>query len=323
MHENRTQGVSIMASDVTKRYGAFAAVNAVSLQIHEGEVFGILGPNGAGKTTLLECIVGMRQATSGSVQVLGLDLTTHRNEIKHFLSIQPQYANLFDHLTVTETLELFASFYQDPLDLEDLILRVGLDEKRREQVRRLSGGQKQRLLVATALVGNTKILFLDEPTGSLDPQARRQIWDVIRERKESGRTIVLTTHSMEEAQALSDRVGIMNRGRLIAVGTPQELIDEHMPEKLVVFEQSTKPDVPQLESLPGIINVLVTPSGSKYSVKLRTNQVDETLRILLNKPALRPQSGFRMEQATLEDVFLALVGSNEGGGGVRRAKKGV
>lgn len=308
MDDAVTQETVIEVRNLVKVYGRLTPVNGVSFTVARGEIFGVLGPNGAGKTTTLETMIGMREPTFGNVSILGFDPFTQHAEMANHVCIQPQQANLFDHLTVAETLDLFASFYESPLPTDRVIADVGLEEKRSTLVKKLSGGQRQRLLVGVALIGNADILFLDEPTGSLDPQARRQLWDVIRARRDEGKSVILTTHSMEEAQALCDRLGIMHKGQMLAVGTPLELINRYLPEQLIVYEVPTKPDVAALEQLPGVINVLITPAGSKTKVRIRTRQPDETLRELLGSYRLAPSGGFRMEQGTLEDVFLALVG---------------
>lgn len=304
-----THEMVIQVKDLVKTYGTLAAANGVSFTVGKGEIFGVLGPNGAGKTTTLETMIGMRQPTSGQVTVLGLDPYSQHTQMADKVCIQPQNANLFDHLTVAETLDLFGSFYTSPLVTDDVISDIGLEEKRNTLVKKLSGGQKQRLLVGVSLIGNGDVLFLDEPTGSLDPQARRQLWDVIRNLKDQGKTVILTTHSMEEAQALCDRLGIMHKGKMLAVGSPLDLINTYLPEQLIVYETTTKPDVAALERLPGVVNVLTTPSGNKTKIRIRTRRPEDTLRELLGTYRLAPSGGFRMEQGTLEDVFLALVGN--------------
>lgn len=305
---------ALVANGVTKQYGRFTAVDSVSFSVARGEIFGVLGPNGAGKTSLLECVVGMRECTAGSISVMGYDPFSQRLEMAGHVSIQPQHASLFDHLTVSETVELFASFYSSPLPVDQVIALMGLEEKSNVLVKRLSGGQKQRLLIAVAFVGNTDVLFLDEPTGSLDPQARRQLWDAIRARKDAGTTVIITTHSMEEAQALCDRVAIINKGRILAIGSPHGLVAEFLPDQLLVYETDSRPESGVLEKLPGVSSVLITPASGKYSVRIRTNQPDEVLRVMVSRHLL-PSGRFRMESATLEDVFLMLVKRSEQGGG--------
>jgi len=180
-------------------------------------------------------------------------------------------------------------------------------EQRKQLVKRLSGGQRQRLLVGVALISRSELLFLDEPTGSLDPQARRQLWEIILERKQRGKTIILTTHSMEEAQALCDRIAIMHKGRILAMGTQQELMQQYLPEQMISFEMLSAPDQERLKQIPGVLQVLVTPSSDRYSVRVRTVRPDETLRCLMDPKQVPTAKGFRTEQATLEDLFLLLV----------------
>lgn len=302
-----TSSAAVVVRNLSKGYGSHLAVRNVSLEVRHGEVFGILGPNGAGKTTLIEMICGLRVPTSGTVQVCGFDPHTQPLEVTNRISIQPQKAGLFEHLTVQETLELFASFYRDPEPVASVLESVGLVEQRRLLVKRLSGGQRQRLLVGAALISRSEVLFLDEPTGSLDPQARRQLWEIILERKRQGKTIILTTHSMEEAQALCDRIAILHKGRILAMGTQYELIQQYLPEQMITFETLAAPDEERLKGLPGVLQVLVTPSPGRYFVRVRTAQPDETLRCLMDPTQVPTARGFRTEQATLEDLFLLLV----------------
>lgn len=307
MSERDSQVGVIQVEELVKGYGKNLAVNRVNVQINRGEIFGILGPNGAGKTTLMEMIVGLRLPTSGSISVYGIDPHTRRADIAQRMSIQPQRAGLFDHLTVEETLEMFASFYEAALHPSTVLDEIGLTDRRRAWVKSLSGGQRQRLLVGVALIGNTDLLFLDEPTGSLDPQARRQLWDVIQARRDAGKTVVMTTHSMEEAQALCDRIAIINRGRILALGSPHELIQEYLPEQLIVFESEKEPDADYLRSLPGVIHVTIRRENERTRVRVRTNEPDRTLRELLATTRVSLGRGFRMEQGTLEDLFLLLI----------------
>lgn len=298
----------VTITQLVKGYGQYLAVNGVSLAVNRGEIFGILGPNGAGKTTLLEMVAGLREPTSGTIRVYGLDPLVQRAEVTAKVSIQPQSAGLFDHLTVRETLELFAGFYENALPVNAVLTDVGLAEKQKVLVKRLSGGQRHRLLVGVSLIGNADLLFLDEPTGSLDPQARRRLWDVIQARRNEGKTIILTTHSMEEAEALCNRIAIMQRGKVLALGEPQALIREHLPEQMIAFECSGTPDADELKRIPGVVQVFITGINNGASVRVRTTNPDETLRTLLSTKWSYTARGFRMEQGTLEDLFLLLVG---------------
>jgi ABC-2 type transport system ATP-binding protein len=216
----------IVARDLRKRYGELVAVDGVSFEVGEGEVFGILGPNGAGKTTTLEMIEGMRPIDEGSAVIDGVDVREDPREVKRRIGIQLQSSAFFDELTLVELLDLFGHLYGRDVDPKALLELIELTDKAKSQVRTLSGGQKQRFSIASALVNDPRVLFLDEPTTGLDPQARRHMWGVIRRIQEAGRTVVLTTHYMEEAEELCDRVAIMDGGKIIALDTPQALVDE-------------------------------------------------------------------------------------------------
>jgi ABC-2 type transport system ATP-binding protein len=218
-------GPIVAARDLRKRYGSLQAVDGVSFEIAEGEVFGILGPNGAGKTTTLEMIEGMRPIDSGSAVVDGIDVTRDPRGVKARIGIQLQASSFFDELNLVELLELFGHLYERQVDAMALLADVELTDKARSQVRTLSGGQKQRFSIAAALVNEPRVLFLDEPTTGLDPQARHHLWALVRQIRERGHTVVLTTHYMEEAEELCDRVAIMDRGVIVALDTPQRLVD--------------------------------------------------------------------------------------------------
>jgi ABC-2 type transport system ATP-binding protein len=215
----------VAAHDLRKRYGNLQAVDGVSFEIAEGEVFGILGPNGAGKTTTLEMIEGMRPIDSGSAVVDGIDVTRDPRGVKARIGIQLQASSFFDELNLVELLELFGHLYERTVDAHAILADVELTEKSRSQVKTLSGGQKQRFSIAAALVNDPRVLFLDEPTTGLDPQARHHLWGLVRRIQERGHTVVLTTHYMEEAEELCDRVAIMDHGLIVALDTPQRLVD--------------------------------------------------------------------------------------------------
>jgi ABC-2 type transport system ATP-binding protein len=235
---------ALRVTDLHKSYDDVKAVNGLSLDVQPGECFGLLGPNGAGKTTTIEICEGLTSADSGDVEVLGRRWASHGNELRQLLGIQLQDTQLSDKLTVIETLRLFRSFYREGPSEEEAVDLVELREKRGARVGVLSGGQKQRLAIACALVGRPQLLFLDEPTTGLDPQARRQLWDLIREFRRAGRTIVLTTHYMDEAEVLCDRVAIVDHGKIIAAGTPLDLMASvEMPPKEPRVHAATLEDV--------------------------------------------------------------------------------
>jgi ABC-2 type transport system ATP-binding protein len=223
---NGSNGSIISVRDLRKRYGTLTAVDGISFDVAEGEVFGILGPNGAGKTTTLEMIEGMRPIDEGSAVVDGVDVRSDPREVKRRIGIQLQASAFFDELNLVELLELFGRMYGRDSDAMALLADVELTEKSKSQVRTLSGGQKQRFSIASALVNDPRVLFLDEPTTGLDPQARRHLWGLVRRLRDRGHTVVLTTHYMEEAEELCDRVAIMDGGKIIALASPQELVDE-------------------------------------------------------------------------------------------------
>src|SRR5918999_3264487 len=228
-------GLALSVRNLHKRFGDVVAVAGLDLEVRRGECFGLLGPNGAGKTTTIEICEGLTTPDSGDVEVLGRRWRTHERELRELLGIQLQDTQLAEKLTVEETLRLFRSFYREGRDVADVLAVVQLEEKRRARVGTLSGGQKQRLALACAIVGDPELLFLDEPTTGLDPQARRQVWELVEQLKAAGRTILLTTHYMEEAERLADRVAIVDRGRVIALGTPRELVASLDAEHVVEF----------------------------------------------------------------------------------------
>src|SRR5918997_3369392 len=227
--------LALSVRNLRKSYGSVVAVDGLDLQVARGECFGLLGPNGAGKTTTIEICEGLTAADSGEVEVLGRRWRTDERELRELLGIQLQDTQLAEKLTVEETLRLFRSFYRRGRDVADVLAVVQLEEKRRARVGTLSGGQKQRLALACAIVGDPELLFLDEPTTGLDPQSRRQVWELVEQLKAAGRTILLTTHYMDEAERLADRVAIVDRGRVIALGTPRELIASLEAEHVVEF----------------------------------------------------------------------------------------
>lgn len=218
--------IIISVKDLQKKYGDFEAVKGISFDVYEGEIFGLLGPNGAGKSTTLEIIETLRQKTGGKVLVDGLDLDTSPNDIKKIIGVQLQTSGYYPSLNLVELITLFAGLYNEEVDPMILLDRVNLRDKANAKFKEMSGGQKQRFSIATTLINHPKIIFLDEPTTGLDPQARRNLWDLIREIRNNGTTVIITTHYMDEAEVLCDRVAIIDSGKIIALNTPDKLIDE-------------------------------------------------------------------------------------------------
>ena len=284
------------------------AVRGIDLAVHAGECFGLLGPNGAGKTTTLEIIEGLLTQTSGEVEVLGMKWDSQETAIRQRIGSSLQETRLPDKLTVREVVALFRSFYTTGLHPDEAIATVSLEEKARSYVEKLSGGQKQRLAVACALVGDPELIFLDEPTTGLDPQSRRQLWDVIRDFKTRGRTVLLTTHYMDEAEQLCDRVGVVDHGKLITLGTPAELIAQNGGEHLVEFTLADHGSVTEAK-LSGLPSVLATRVDGERTT-LSVSEPHMVLPALMNliQQSGASLSGLTTRHATLEDVFVALTG---------------
>ncbi len=292
-----------------KAYKDVVAVDGLELEVYAGECFGLLGPNGAGKTTTVEICEGLTEPDSGEIEVLGQTWTSHAAELRQRLGIQLQDTQLSEKLTVLETVRLFRSFFHQGEPAAAAIAHVQLDEKQNSRVGELSGGQKQRLALACALVGDPDFLFLDEPTTGLDPQARHQLWELIEEFKRSGRTILLTTHYMDEAERLCDRVAIMDHGKVIALGTPRELIASHCTEQLVEFMAGSAGKAPDVTALRGVAGVrdVRTENGA---VLLQVTELHTAVPALLAELSRQNVSltELRTHSATLEDVFVTLTG---------------
>ncbi|HWF79892.1 MAG TPA: ABC transporter ATP-binding protein [Streptosporangiaceae bacterium] len=292
--------VTISVRDLRKRYGDVAAVDGVSLEVEQGEFFGILGPNGAGKTTTLEIIEGLRQPDSGDVTVLGQRAWPRNPELLPRIGVQLQASSFFERLSAREQIRTFASLYEVSAKRADEMLEtVGLTEQAGIRTEKLSGGQKQRLSIACALVHNPELLFLDEPTGALDPQARRNLWDLLAQIASSGRTVVLTTHHMDEAETLCDRVAIMDHGKILKAGPPAALVRE-LDQPLRISVQSGLIPADQASKFSG---EQATDDG--VSLTIATTQPARVLAGLADRDAL---AGLRVQGATLEDVFLSLTG---------------
>ena len=305
---------AIRVSNLVKRYDGRPPVEAVrglDLLVEQGECFGLLGPNGAGKTTTIEIVEGLLAATSGEVEVLGMSWSRDDDTIRQRIGISLQETRLSEKLSVRETLTLFRSFYRNGIDPQEAMARVSLEEKAAAWVGKLSGGQRQRLAVASALVGDPELLFLDEPTTGLDPQSRRQLWDIIRDFRRQGRTVLLTTHYMDEAERLCDRVAIVDHGRLIALGTPRELIASLGGEHVVEFSltdstEQQRLDPETLHDLPAVTSA----RAENGQLCLSVTEPHIALPALLDRleQMHRPLASLTTRHASLEDVFVKLAG---------------
>jgi ABC-2 type transport system ATP-binding protein len=307
------QPVAVQCVDLRKTYdGKVEAVRGINLTIYTGQCYGLLGPNGAGKTTTIEILEGLLQATSGTVEILGRTWSHHPDELRESIGVSLQETRLAEKLSVRETLELFGGFYHHARPVDEVLDELSLREKADAWTGKLSGGQRQRLAIATALVGNPRILFLDEPTTGLDPQSRRQVWEIVRRFQSQGGTVLLTTHYMDEAERLCDYISIVDHGQVIATGTPPELIagvGGHHKVEFALDEKSPSPnDLPSdlWRSLPGVGAV----HGSDGVTSLTVDEPHRTIPALL---ALVEQNGWRLSQLTtrqssLEDVFVQLTG---------------
>ncbi|HJU91238.1 MAG TPA: ABC transporter ATP-binding protein [Gemmatimonadaceae bacterium] len=300
---------ALSVNSLRKTYGTVVAVDDLDLEVEPGECFGLLGPNGAGKTTTIEICEGLLEPDSGDVVVLGRRWRTDARELRSRLGISLQETQFAEKLTVLETVTLFRSFYPRGATPDEIVGLVQLDEKARSRVGGLSGGQKQRLAVACALAGDPDLLFLDEPTTGLDPQSRRQLWELVERFKAKGRTIVLTTHYMEEAEHLCDRVAIVDHGRIMALGTPRELIESLGAEHMVEFaasEEGVSVDSAWLETLDGIRSARAENGSFVLQVAELHRTVPQLLAALSQKGVAL--SELRTHSATLEDVFVSLTG---------------
>jgi ABC-2 type transport system ATP-binding protein len=287
-----------------KSYGDTVAVDDVSFAVEEGEIFGILGPNGAGKTTTVECIEGLRAADRGEISVLGLDPRHDRAELTQRLGVQLQESQLPDQLRVAEALKLYSSFYREPADWQTLMNDLGLAAKSETRFGKLSGGQKQRVSIALALVGSPRVAVLDELTTGLDPQARRDTWELIEGVRSRGVTIVLVTHFMEEAERLCDRVALIDAGRVVAIDSPAALAEQVQSEQRIQFRPSVPMDDSLLTSLPDVTSVI--HRGDVVVVTGNNNALNAVTSVLARNQIVARQ--LRVELASLEDAFVALTG---------------
>jgi ABC-2 type transport system ATP-binding protein len=303
-------GPSLLLRGLRKAFADVVAVNGLDLEVTRGECFGLLGPNGAGKTTTIEICEGLTPPDEGTVKLLGLNWATGEDQLRQRIGIQLQETQFPDKLTVDETLRLFRSFFRHGIPVEESIRTAQLEEKRHARVGTLSGGQKQRLAMACALVGDPELLFLDEPTTGLDPQARRHLWDLVEGLKQAGRTIILTTHYMDEAERLCDRVAIMDHGRIIALDSPAQLIASIGGEHIVEFAITGNNNVVDatLTGIAGVQSHRVDAGIHQLSVRELHSAVPRIFAALAAQGL--HLSEFRTHSATLEDVFVGLTGRN-------------
>jgi ABC-2 type transport system ATP-binding protein len=296
----------IQVSGVRKTYGRTVAVDEVSFAVNEGEIFGLIGPNGAGKTTTMECIEGLRKPERGTISVLGLDPFRHVYKLQERIGVQLQQAQLQKRIKVWEAVDLWASLYKKKaIDAKHLLEQLGLADKRDTWFMNLSGGQKQRLFIALALINDPEVVFLDELTTGLDPQSRRAIWDLVRLIRERGKTVFLTTHLMEEAERLCDRVAIIEHGRIIDVDTPERLVNRHCPERTVVLITEDPNAAERFRAIPGVETV--TCNDSRFTIRGRGDDLVSAVIHCLSENRIRV-TDFRTILPNLEDVFLKLTG---------------
>ncbi len=297
----------IEVEGLRKSYGETVAVADLSFAVEAGEIFGLLGPNGAGKTTTMECVEGVRRPDAGRVTVLGMDPQTAGVALQNRIGVQLQQAELHKRIKVGEALALWTALYPQTVDGDRLLAELGLDAKRDAWFMTLSGGQKQRLFIALALINDPEVVFLDELTTGLDPQARRRIWALVRGIKERCKTVFLTTHLMEEAEQLCDRVAIVEHGRIIEMGSPAALVSRHCPERSVAFTCGREVDRAVFEQVAGVAEVVVNSD----TVSLTGTGEDFVSEVIACLAAHQIRVGtFRTEQSTLEDVFLKLTGQS-------------
>ncbi|MCJ7472474.1 MAG: ABC transporter ATP-binding protein [Actinobacteria bacterium] len=299
--------IVVKVDNLTKSYGDLTAVNNISFSIEQGEIFGLLGPNGAGKTTTVEMMEGLRKPDSGSIEICGIDAINKPGKIKEIIGAQLQSTTIYDQIRVKEVIDLFGSYYKKSLPSAELLEEVSLTDKENAFYRTLSGGQKQRVAMALAIVNDPEVLFLDEPTTGLDPQARRNVWSIISNLRKRGKTIILTTHYMEEAEQLCQRVGIIDHGKIIAIDTTGNLILNAGLESAIEFS-SSKEDVEKI--IKGIIGIGKITEQGNNSFILNTKESSKALKDLtrFSDENNISMDNISVRKATLEDVFLLLTG---------------
>jgi ABC-2 type transport system ATP-binding protein len=294
----------IVVKDLSKRYGDLAAVDGISFEVYENEIFGIVGPNGAGKTTAVECMEGLRNPSGGFIRVLGLDPKTDGYKLRRLIGIQLQESKFPGNMKVREAMDLFASFYSRSLPTSPLLEKVGLLDKANDKFENLSGGQQQRLSIAVALVNDPRVVFFDELTTGLDPQARRAMWEMVSSVRDAGKTVILVTHFMEEAERLCDRVAIVDRGKIVALNTPANLISSIDGSLKISFSVD---DIKAVALLQNINRCKVLTSDRSITIQCTDERVvDEVIRILRENDC--NFHDFTVSKPALEDVFLAITG---------------
>jgi ABC-2 type transport system ATP-binding protein len=298
---------AIEIEGLVKRFGPVTAVDGLDLVVERGECFGLLGPNGAGKTTTIEILVGLNRATEGNVRVLGRHWSKDRSWIRSRIGVVFQQTYLQERLSVEELLRLFRSFYRQGCDIDELLDLVSLRNERKRWFERLSGGQKQRLAIACALVGDPELLVLDEPSSGLDPQSRRRVWDIVLEMRARGRSVLLATHYMDEAERLCDRVGIVDRGRMIAVGSPRDLIAAHGGDYVIEVESDRELDTGELGAVRGVLAVHGTATAYHLATHSVSGCLPHVLSYMRSKGA--PLKALSTRGSTLEDVYIAITGN--------------
>ncbi len=296
----------VEVQELYKHYGEIRAVDGLSFEVEEGEIFGMLGPNGAGKSTTVEIVEGIREMDRGVVRVLGLDPRADSSRLGNIIGIQLQSTSLYPRLNVLEHLNMFGRLYERSRDPQEIIDVVGLRERVSGLAKDLSGGQQQRLSVGLALINDPEVVFLDEPTTGMDPQARRHLWDVVNGMRDRGKTVLMTTHYMEEAEHLCDRVAIVDHGKIIALDRPRRLIAEHFSESTITFESDGEPDLDGLRRLPAVTSA----ASIDGTVELFSADISSTIGALLEYAAENEIriADLHVRRATLEDVFLKLTG---------------
>src|SRR5271163_2755071 len=295
----------IQVSGIRKTYGKTVAVSEISFEVSEGEIFGLIGPNGAGKTTTMECVEGVRKPDRGAISILGLDPFRDMYRLQNRIGVQLQQAQLQKRIKVWEAVDLWASLYSKTVDGDRLLEQLGLSIKRNAWFMTLSGGQKQRLFIALALINDPEVVFLDELTTGLDPQSRRTIWDLVRGIRERGKTVFLTTHLMEEAERLCDRVAIIEHGRIIDMDTPQRLVARHCPERTVVLDTDDAAAEARFRTIPRVESV--SCKDSRYTIRGQGEDLVTEVIHCLSENRIRV-TDFRTIVPNLEDVFLKLTG---------------